>query len=285
MASPFQPFEPPVPDYDRDERAASPARHRIPVRHIIPNLITIVAICAGMTGMRLAFEGRFEVAVGLVIAAALLDGIDGRIARMLKGQSRFGAEMDSLADIVNFGVVPAMVLYAYSLHNAGSLGWIAALLYAATCALRLARFNTMLDAPKPSWQSKFFTGVPAPAGAGLAMFPVYLGFTGLELGDPRIAAILSAVYLLVVGFLMASRIPTWSGKTIGLRVRRDYVIPVTLGVVLYIVLLASFLWETLTVTVLVYYVSILFSVRDYRRIAKRNEREENAAGSNDPELQ
>ncbi|GGD85454.1 CDP-diacylglycerol--serine O-phosphatidyltransferase [Aureimonas endophytica] len=270
MKSPFQPFEPPAPGYEGGERAAPSEKRRIPLRHIVPNLITIVAICAGMTGMRLAFEGRFELAVGLVIAAALLDGIDGRIARMMKGQSRFGAEMDSLADIVNFGVVPAMVLYAYSLHDAGSAGWIAALLYAATCALRLARFNTMLDAPKPAWQTKFFTGVPAPAGAGLAFFPVYLGFSGFDFGiGPRPAALFAAAYLLFVGFLMASRIPTFSGKTISIRVRRDLVIPVTLCVVLYIVLLASFLWETLVVTVIAYFVSILFSMRDYRRSVRR----------------
>ncbi|WP_246191222.1 CDP-alcohol phosphatidyltransferase family protein [Aureimonas leprariae] len=274
MASPFQPFEPAVPDYEDEMAARAGERRRIPVRHIVPNLVTIVAICAGMTGMRLAFEGRFELAVGLVIVAALLDGIDGRIARMLKGQSRFGAEMDSLADIVNFGVVPATVLYAFSLHNVGPTGWIAALLYVSTCALRLARFNTMLEGPKrPAWQTKFFTGVPAPAGAGLALFPVYLSFTGIDIGEPRLTAALSAVHLLLVGFLMASRIPTWSGKTISVRVRRDYVIPVMLGVVLYIVLLATFLWETLTVTVAAYYVSIFFSLRDYRRHLRMPEAE------------
>ncbi|MBC8128841.1 MAG: phosphatidylcholine/phosphatidylserine synthase [Rhizobiaceae bacterium] len=258
---------------DASAETARPApvtgRRRIPFRHIIPNLVTILAICAGMTGMRLAFEGHFELAVGMVIAAALLDGIDGRIARLLKGQSRFGAEMDSLADIVNFGVVPGMVLYAYSLKAAGSVGWIAALLFAATCALRLARFNTMLDGPKrPEWQSAFFTGVPAPAGAGLAMLPMYLGFIGIDLGEPRLTALLSAAYLLLIGYLMASRIPTWSGKTIGVPVRRDLVIPVILCVVLYVVLLVSYVWHTLTATTLAYFIAMIFSVQAYRRRAK-----------------
>ncbi|KQT52906.1 MULTISPECIES: CDP-alcohol phosphatidyltransferase family protein [unclassified Aureimonas] len=265
----------PLPPTDLDDAAASDAtaevavRRRIPFRHIVPNLITILSICAGMTGMRLAFEGRFELAVGMVIGAALLDGIDGRIARLLKGQSRFGAEMDSLADIVNFGVVPGMVLYAHSLREAGSAGWIAALLFAATCALRLARFNTMLDGPKrPEWQSAFFTGVPAPAGAGLAMLPLYLSFTGIDLGSPKATALLSAGYLLVIGFLMASRIPTWSGKTIGVQIRREFVIPVILGLVLYVALLVSFLWETLSATTIAYFIAMIFSVRSFRRQAK-----------------
>ncbi|GGD14333.1 CDP-alcohol phosphatidyltransferase family protein [Aureimonas glaciei] len=280
MQSPFQPFDKDVPETDMVDPPETPAvRRRIPFRHIVPNLITIIAICAGMTGMRLAFEGRFELAVGMVIGAALLDGVDGRIARLLKGQSRFGAEMDSLADIVNFGVVPGMVLYAYTLSGAGSAGWIAALLYSATCALRLARFNTMLDGPKqPEWKSAFFTGVPAPAGAGLAMFPMYLSFSGVDLGEPRFTAFLSAAYLLLVGFLMASRIPTWSGKTVSMPVRRDMVIPVILGLVLYIVLLTSYLWETLSATVVAYYIAMGFSVRAYRRRARLDAASDPSAG-------
>ncbi|BDA84019.1 CDP-diacylglycerol--serine O-phosphatidyltransferase [Aureimonas sp. SA4125] len=272
MKSPFQPFDPDMPESDPADPPETPAvRRRIPFRHIVPNLITIIAICAGMTGMRLAFEGRYELAVGMVIGAALLDGVDGRIARLLKGQSRFGAEMDSLADIVNFGVVPGMVLYAYTLKGAGSAGWIAALLFSATCALRLARFNTMLDGPKqPEWKSAFFTGVPAPAGAGLALFPMYLSFMGVDFGQPVLTAYLSAVYLLFVGFLMASRIPTWSGKTISMPLRREMVIPVILCLVLFIVLLTSFLWQTLSATVIAYYIAMAFSVRQYRRRARQD---------------
>ena len=275
MESPFQPFDPGA----ALEEGPAHVRRRIPLRHIVPNLITILAICAGMTGVRLAFEGRFETAVGMVIGAALLDGVDGRIARLLKGQSRFGAEMDSLADIVNFGIAPAMVLYAYSLHNAGPAGWIAALLYASTCALRLARFNTMLDGPKrPEWMSAFFTGVPAPAGAGLAMFPIYLSFTGIDPGAPVLTAYGSAAYLLVVGFLMASRIPTWSGKTVGLYVRRDLVVPVILVLVLYVALLLSFFWETISATTAAYFVAMAFSVRAF---LKRSRQEDAAAAERD----
>ena len=219
---------------------------------------------------RSAFEGRFELAVGLVLGAAFLDGIDGRIARLVNGQSRFGAEMDSLADICNFGVAPALLLYAYTLHDAGSIGWIAALLYISGCALRLARFNTMLDEPnRPAWKSAYFVGVPAPAGAGLALFPVYLGFTS-NVNFPDITAFVAAIYLVAIGLLMASRIPTYSGKTIGIPVRRDYVVPMILFVVLYIGLLLSFFWETLTVSALAYFASIPFAVRSYRRQVARN---------------
>lgn len=281
MESPFQPFD---PDTALEEGPAH-VRRGIPFRHIVPNLITILAICAGMTGMRLAFEGRFETAVGMVIGAALLDGVDGRIARLLKGQSRFGAEMDSLADIVNFGVAPAIVLYAYSLHNAGSAGWIAALLYASTCALRLARFNTMLDGPKrPEWTNAFFTGVPAPAGAGLAMFPIYLSFTGIDPGAPVLTAYGSAAYLLVVGFLMASRIPTWSSKAIGLYIRRDLVVPVILVLVLYVALLLSFFWETISATTAAYFVAMGFSVRAFLKRSRQQDAPVAAAAGRDLSL-
>ena len=250
-----------------DENEIVPApRSRIPVRHIVPNLITILSICAGMTGIRYAFEGRFELAVVLVLGAAFLDGIDGRIARLVNGQSRFGAEMDSLADVVNFGVAPALLLYAFTLHDAGAIGWIAALLYAAGSALRLARFNTMLDEPnRPPWKSAYFVGVPAPAGAALALFPFYVGFSGEVMFFPALTAIFSAIYLVVVGLLMASRIPTYSGKTISIPVRRDLAVPLILGVVLYITLLVAYTWPTLTISVFVYFATIPLSIRSYRR--------------------
>ncbi|KQQ91253.1 CDP-diacylglycerol--serine O-phosphatidyltransferase [Aureimonas sp. Leaf324] len=245
------------------------ASSRITIRQILPNLVTILSICAGVTGIRFAFEGRFELAVGLVLGAAFLDGIDGRIARLVNGQSRFGAEMDSLADIVNFGVAPALLLYAYTLHDVGSFGWICALLYISGCALRLARFNTMLDEPnKPAWKSAYFTGIPSPAGAGLALFPVYLGFTS-NVALPDITPAAAAIYLVVVGVLMASHIPTYSGKTISIPLRREYVAPAVLVVVLYIGLLLSFFWETLTFSAIAYYATIPFSIRSYRAQARR----------------
>ena len=152
----------------------------IPLRLMVPNLITVLAICAGLTGIRLAFENRYELAVIMVLLAAFLDGIDGRVARLMKATSKFGAQMDSLADIVNFGVAPALVIYVFVLDQARSLGWIAALIYAIAAGLRLARFNVMAEREnKASWQSEYFVGVPAPAGAMLVLLPVYVGFLGV----------------------------------------------------------------------------------------------------------
>src|SRR5262245_9091021 len=157
----------------------------IPVRTLVPNLITLLALCAGLTGIRLAIEGRLEWALAAIVFAALLDGIDGRVARMLKGTSRFGAELDSLADFVNFGVAPALILYLWGLHELRSAGWIAALVLAICAGLRLARFNVMLDDPnRPAWAANFFVGMPAPAGALTALLPIYLSFLGL-LGTPQ----------------------------------------------------------------------------------------------------
>lgn len=202
------------PLFDEKPQTAEPIGRRIPMRYLAPNVITVLAICAGLTGIRLAFENRFELAVSMVLLAAFLDGIDGRIARMMKGSTKFGAQMDSLADIVNFGVAPALVLYAYMLDQARSFGWIAALLYCIACCLRLARFNVMLDVVgKPLWQNNFFTGVPAPAGAMLVMLPVYLGFLGLA--PTRTLAFAASAYTVGVAVLMINRLPVYSGKAAG----------------------------------------------------------------------
>ena len=143
----------------------------VPVRFLLPNLITLLALCSGLTAIRLAFEGRFEIAVAAVILAIFLDAVDGRLARMLKGTSRFGAELDSLADFLNFGVAPALLLYFWALNSLKPMGWTICMMLAVACALRLARFNVMLDDPnKPAWAGSFFTGIPAPAGAGCWRF-------------------------------------------------------------------------------------------------------------------
>ena len=258
----------PVHNQDENGVGAEPRMRRISIRLLIPNLLTLLAICAGMTGIRLAFEGRFEIAVIMVLGAAFLDGIDGRAARMLKATSNFGAQMDSLADIVNFGVAPALVLYAYLLDQAGSFGWIAAMLYAIACGLRLARFNVMLDDPnRPAWQTAYFVGVPAPAGAGLVMLPIYLGFLGVE--PDRSFALGAVVFTLVVAWLLVSRLPVYSGKTVGQRIGRDAVIPLTLGAVAYVLFLTSYTWETLVASAVAYAVFLPLSVRAYRRRAAK----------------
>ncbi|MDI7861116.1 CDP-diacylglycerol--serine O-phosphatidyltransferase [Rhizobiaceae bacterium n13] len=260
METPFPPFEPNGPN----DAARGPRLREIPLRLVFPNLVTVLAICAGLTGIRLAFENRYELAVGMVLLAAFLDGIDGRIARLLKATSKFGGQMDSLADIVNFGVAPALVVYVFLLDQARSLGWIAALIYAIAAGLRLARFNVMAEREnKASWQSEYFVGVPAPAGAMLVLLPVYLGFLGVP--PTPFFAYASAAYTVLIGFLLVSRLPVWSGKSETSRIRRDLVLPMILAVVLYVALLMSFTWEVMVVTVMAYLVSLPFGAHSWKR--------------------
>ncbi len=213
ISTPFTSMEPDGPDHEAGDQTKRGMRLReIPLRMLIPNLITVLAICAGLTGVRLAFEYRFDIAVGMVLLAAFLDGVDGRAARLLKSTSKFGAQLDSLADIVNFGVAPALVLYAFVLDQARSFGWIAAMIYVIAAGLRLARFNVMSERPSPArWQSEYFIGIPAPAGAVVVMLPVYLGFLGLTPDRP--AGFVAAGFTLLIAFLLVSRLPVWSGKS------------------------------------------------------------------------
>lgn len=237
----------------------------VPVRYLLPNLITLLALCSGITSIRLGIEGRFELAVGAIIISIVLDALDGRLARFLKGTSRFGAELDSLADFVNFGVAPAILIYLWSLNELRTKGWVVALVLAICCALRLARFNVALeDDEKPAWAGGFFSGAPAPAGAGLALAPMYLGFLGY-IDNGHSYALFIAPYIVLVAVLMVSRVPTYSGKTMGSRVRRDLVLPILVCAVLAFILLIAFPWETLTVIALIYLLMIPFSLRSYHR--------------------
>ncbi|MCU0830597.1 MAG: phosphatidylcholine/phosphatidylserine synthase [Rhizobiaceae bacterium] len=264
MDSPFAPFD---PDGDEGESAqngnARGARLReVPLRKLIPNLITVLAVCAGITGIRLAYEGRFELAVAMVLLAAFLDGIDGRIARLIKGETRFGAEMDSLADIVNFGVAPALVLHAFVLHEVKTFGWVAALAYVVACALRLARFNVLnIGVKDTSWRRDYFVGVPAPMGAGLVFLPFYLGQFGLA--ESFGFAVFSTVYTGLVAFLMISRLPVWSGKSY--RFPREYAVLAIMGAVVFAGLVASEPWLMLSLCVLAYLAFLPFSARAYLR--------------------
>lgn len=259
MSDLFPPFAP-DPNEPR-KRLFKP----VPFRVIVPNIITLIALCLGLTAIRLAFEGRYEPAVVAIVVAALLDGIDGRVARMLKGTSRFGAELDSLADFVNFGVTPALILYSFLLNELKAIGWIAVLVFAIAMVLRLARFNVMLDDPhRPEWKKNFFTGMPAPAGALTSMLPLYLSFLGFSLGPA--AAVITLVYLLGLAFLMVSTIPVYSGKTIGLKVPRQWVLPIFVLSVAVFGLLANFPWEMLTAITVLFLASIPLSVIRYRQL-------------------
>ena len=261
MDSGFTPFD---PNGTGQDGSRGPRLRDISLRMMVPNIITVLAICAGLTGIRLAFEQRFELAVAMVLLAAFLDAIDGRAARLLKSTSKFGAQMDSLADIVNFGVAPALVLYAYLLDQVKSFGWIAAMIYAIAAGLRLARFNVMEeDGVKAIWQTDYFVGIPAPGGAMLLLLPVYLGFLGVEPGP--ILVYFALGYTVLIAFLMVSRVPVYSGKTLGQRIRRDLVFPLMLVIVIYVALLMTFTWETMTATTVLYLVSLPFGARAWRK--------------------
>jgi CDP-diacylglycerol---serine O-phosphatidyltransferase len=248
-----------------ETKAPEPRFQRIPIRYLLPNLITLIALCSGVTAIRLGIEGRFELAVSAIIFAVVLDAVDGRLARYLEGTSKFGAELDSLADFVNFGVAPAILLYFWSLNGLKTIGWVVCLMLAIACALRLARFNVMLeDKNKPAWASNFFSGVPAPAGACLALMPFYLGFLNI-LPDGSELAHIYAPFIALVALLMVSRLPTYSGKSLT-RIKREWVIPVLGGAALVVVSLVSFPWESLLVMAALYIAMIPLSLRAYRRL-------------------
>jgi CDP-diacylglycerol--serine O-phosphatidyltransferase len=241
----------------------------IPVRTLAPNLITLLALCAGLTAIRMAFENRYVLALAAIVFAAILDGIDGRLARFLKGTSRFGAELDSLSDFVNFGVAPALILYFWDLHNLKSAGWIAAMVFAICAALRLARFNVMVDDPdRPAWTANFFVGVPAPAGAITVLLPIY----AVYLGVPRSGFLtwVTLFYTLGIAWLMVSRLPVFSGKRVGKRVPPEMVGPLVLMVVLFIALLLAYPWIILTAGTLAYLACLPLGWLSYRNYERRS---------------
>src|SRR4030088_1392114 len=237
----------------------------IPVRMLVPNVITLLALFAVLTAIRLSTEGRMELAVAAIVFAAVLDGLDGRVARMIKGQSKFGAELDSLADFVNFGVAPGLILYFWQLHDLNNGGWIASMIFAISMSLRLARFNATLDDPnKPAFAANFFTGVPAPAGAITVLLPIYLAFLGL----PKPPAVLTALYTLLIAFLMVSRLPVFSGKTVRLRVPPEMVLPVFVSVVFFIAILIGYPWHILSACTVLYLLSLPAGWKSYRDQAR-----------------
>ncbi len=272
----FQPFDPDDPE--RSKRRLPPLP-QVPIRLVLPNLVTLVALCTGLTSIRMSIEHKFELAVALIAVAAALDGIDGRMARFLKSTSRFGAELDSITDFLNFGVAPVILLYVWALGEMRSVGWMAALVFTLCAALRLARFNVALDAPdKPDWHASFFVGVPAPAGAMIVLLPVYVEFVAIPHGF--LTAPVVFVYTIAIGLLMVSKLPTWSGKLIGRRIARELVTPLFVSAILIVAFLASFPWETMTVLTLCYLACLPLSWRSYQRHQRaENGASESAAGS------
>ena len=243
-----------------------PRPRGIPLRAVVPNAITALALCSGLSGVRFAIAADWEKAVAMIVLAGILDGLDGRVARMLHGETRFGAELDSLADAISFGVSPALVLFLWSLTTLPRLGWIAALMLAVFCVLRLARFNAQIDVDEqPRKSAGYFTGVPAPTGAGLAMLPLIVW---LWSGEPILRAHwLVAPWVAFVALLMVSSVPTYSWKSF--RLRRTIRFEAIAAAVVLAAALSTFPWQTLTVISALYLLAIPFSVAGYARVRRR----------------
>ena len=236
----------------------------ISLTSMIPNMMTVISLCAGLTSVRFALSGDWALAVGAIVLAGILDGLDGRLARALNSASRFGAELDSLADFVSFGVAPVVLLYQWTLSDLGGIGWIVVLGYSVCCALRLARYNTKGGKTNVApWAGAFFEGAPAPGAAGLAILPVVLS---LQFGDGFFQwAPMVAVYVLALSVLMVSRVPTMSFKMV--RIERDYVLVVLLVVALAVAAITSYPWLTLTVISVAYMGTIPIGMIRYARLS------------------
>jgi CDP-diacylglycerol--serine O-phosphatidyltransferase len=276
----------PVRRRRRLKRPAHRPRFKGPsFNRLLPNLLTMLGLCAGLTGMRFGLDGRFDAAVIAIAVAAVIDGLDGRIARLLKGTSRFGAEFDSLADFLCFGVAPAFLLYLWSLRAFGGVGFIPSLMFAVCMALRLARFNAALDAAvAPTYTAGFFTGVPAPAGALLALFPIFVGLEAHSLNLPWLlmlahAPAIVALVLIGTAVLLVSTVPVWSFKNF--KVPAEVVLPLLLGTGVFAAILLAEPWAALAAAGILYAGMLPFSMRSFRRLRREAEamREDEATES------
>jgi CDP-diacylglycerol--serine O-phosphatidyltransferase len=275
----MDPIVPRLEEETRRRRRMPLFRHRqVPVRMLVPNFFTLLGLCAGLTSIRMGIEERYELALGAIVFAALLDGIDGRVARLLKASSRFGAELDSLADFVNFGVAPAFLIFNWGLGSLKSLGWICVMIFALASALRLARFNVASDEARPKWEAAYFIGMPTPAAAIVVLLPVYiehLGFEGMR--DSRVMLDIVLLYTLLIAFMMVSTIPTFSGKLLGERISREYVLPIFMLAIGFVALLVTYPFGTLTGASILYLALIPLSWRRYMVRAAQDEQAKPAA--------
>lgn len=248
----------------------------LPINKMIPNMLTMLALCAGLTSIRWGLAEKWELAAVAILAAAILDGLDGRVARLLNGTSKFGAELDSLSDFVCFGVAPAILLYLWTMQTAGRFGWVLVLLFSVCCALRLARFNTIIDEPEsPAWAYNYFVGVPSPAGAGLVMLPMILSFQFDS--DIFRAPALVAPVIIFVSIMLVSSVHTYSFKQF--KIPHNWVLPSMLIVGLSAAMIVSAPWTTLTIVLVAYLISMPFSVRSYANLKRQTEALQGAENS------
>ncbi len=253
-----------MPNNRREERQKRRLlRGEQPISRLFPNMITILGMCCGLSAIRFAMIGRFEIAVAFIIAAAIIDGMDGRVARMLGATSNFGAQLDSLSDFLCFGVSPALVLYMWQLKDIKGLGWAVVLFFSVCAALRLARFNTALfDDKAQPWEKQFFTGVPSPAGGILCLLPLIINIQ-IE-PDFTVPAFISLINIIIVGTLMASRIPTFSGKQI--RIKHEWIPKFMIIFSFLLILFIIEPWMFISALGLLYLISIFFSIRHYKKL-------------------
>jgi CDP-diacylglycerol--serine O-phosphatidyltransferase len=267
-------MDPIVPQLEKETRRRRRRRMfshaRIPVRMMVPNFFTLLGLCAGLTSIRMSIEGRYDFALAAIVFAALVDGLDGRIARLLKASSRFGAELDSLADFVNFGVAPAIMIFTWGLGEHRSLGWIAVMLFALASALRLARFNTLIEEDRPRWQSDFFMGVPTPAAAILVLLPIYLAQLGLDLRSSPVLLNLVLAYVILIGLMMVSIVPTYSGKLLGERIGREWVLPLFVLAIAAVACLLTYPYATLAIVSIAYLAALPWTWRRFRKLEQLN---------------
>lgn len=262
---------------ERKTRRGVPRFKGLNISKLIPNMITVSATCAGLTGVRFALDEKWEFAVVAIMVAGVLDALDGRMARLLNSASDFGAELDSLSDFVAFGVSPAFILYFWSLSELGGIGWAITLFLAICCGLRLARFNTNIG-KLPPYAYNYFTGVPAPAAAALALLPLMASFT-YEFDILR-EPILVAAWTIIVALLMVSRLPTFSFKKV--KVPTAAILPILVVAGLLVAGLAGAPWRTLTLVGLLYIVSFGYSAFTYRRLTAEAERMHDERDHDDP---
>lgn len=279
----MDPVLPTIEEETKRRRRRPMFRHaRVPVRMLVPNFITLLGLCAGLTSIRMGIEHRYDLALAAIVFAAALDGIDGRIARALKASSRFGAELDSLADFVNFGVAPAFLVFNWGIKDLSSIGWICVMIFAVCSGLRLARFNAALDDEKPKWQSNYFVGMPTPAAAIAVMLPVYLSHMGADWLLTPLMLKFVMLYVLFIAFMMVSTIPTYSGKLLGERVGREWVLPLFVLAAAFVATLFSYPYETLALSTLVYLGSIPVSWRRFQAKASEDRASQGQVGSAQP---
>ena len=236
-------------------------------RMILPNMLTLIGVCIGLTSIRFALDGRFEFAIIAIIFAALIDGLDGRIARLIKGTSKVGKELDSLTDMISFGVAPAFIMYFWKLNTLGRFGWLLCLVFVICVALRLARFNVNSN-QEPSWRDNFFEGVPSPAGGILVLTPLIISLSGFDFIELNYNLIVP-IFFVATSFLLISKFPSYSFKKIV--IPRKTTIFLLFGIVLFFGLLLIYTFNVITISALVYLILLPISYFHFQKIKKKHE--------------